>query len=528
MLPHLSVNRAFVFILGACHPATPLSLSRLPVPKHFNVSATPGELDEELSPVAEVALDSGMATMFLVALCTVAAFALLLAGCLLNSYYSKSPRLKRFSTFLGGSVGGEETSTAHEGAGLSDILLQPMNIMIILMPLAWIAKSQHWGDTTVFLLSLGSMLPLASLMGEFTEDLAAHTGPTVGGLLNATFGNAVEMILVVQSLREGLIQVTKGTLLGSILANELLVLGMAFLFGGLFRDGAFSPNHRQQTFASQGAMVQAQLLLFSAFGIAMPTMFSKAQHVSPQHSLATARIGSIFTLIGYLIFLAFQLFTHDKLMLGDDSEDKVAKLMKQHKELQRTVKALEGEIQSENLSAQPPAMKEHSLQESEEEEEPRVSAALATFMLFVATMLVCFTSECLVHAIEGFTAECGFSKTFVGVVLLPIAGNACEHATAIIVAMKDKVTLSIGIALGSTIQVSLLVVPFSVLVGWLLDQPMDLYFQRVNSWALVLSALLVICVLVTGKSNWMNGAVLIAAYCVLATLYFFSPDSSLT
>jgi len=215
-------------------------------------------------------------------------------------------------------------------------------------------------------------------------------------------------------------------------------------------------------------------------------------------------------------------------MLGDDSEDKVAKLMKQHKELQRTVKALEGEIQSENLSAQPPAMKEHSLQESEEEEEPRVSAALATFMLFVATMLVCFTSECLVHAIEGFTAECGFSKTFVGVVLLPIAGNACEHATAIIVAMKDKVTLSIGIALGSTIQVSLLVVPFSVLVGWLLDQPMDLYFQRVNSWALVLSALLVICVLVTGKSNWMNGAVLIAAYCVLATLYFFSPDSSLT
>jgi len=476
-----------------------------------------------------------MGTMFLVALCTAAALALLLAGCFLNSYYSDKPRLKRFATFVGSKASEEKESSTSTSTGLRAILLQPLNIMIILMPLAWLGKSQHWGDTTVFLLSLGSMLPLASLMGEFTEDLAAHTGPTIGGLLNATFGNAVEMILVVQSLREGLIQVTKGTLLGSILANELLVLGMAFLFGGLFREGAFSPKDRQQTFASQGAMVQAQLLLFSAFGIAMPTMFGKAQNVSSHHSLATARIGSVFTLVGYLIFLVFQLFTHDRLMLGDDNEDNVAKLMKQQKELQRRVKALEGHVQSGDLSAQIPVIEEHrpeeeedeEEEEEEEEEEARVSATLAALMLFASTMLVCFTSECLVHAIEGFTAECGFSKTFVGVVLLPIAGNACEHATAIVVAMKDKVTLSIGIALGSTIQVSLFVVPFAVLVGWFIDQPMDLYFQRVNSWALVLSALLVICILVTGKSNWVNGTVLIAAYCLLSTLFFFSPDTSL-
>jgi len=522
-----SMTQTFLLILGMCHPYTSLSLSRMPVVKHYNMSAIPGkEHDEKLSPVAEAALDNGMGTMFLVALCTAIALAVLLVGCFLNSYYSDKPRLKRFSTFLGPKIGEEKDNDPPTNTGLGSILFQPLNIMIILMPLAWLGKSLHWGDTTVFLLSLGSMLPLASLMGEFTEDLAAHTGPTIGGLLNATFGNAVEMILVVQSLRQGLIQVTKGTLLGSILANELLVLGMAFLFGGLFREGNFMPKHRQQTFASQGAMVQAQLLLFSAFSIAMPTMFKKAQHVTLEHSLETARIGSIFTLLGYLIFLVFQLFTHDRLMLGDDNQDNVAHLMKQHKELQKRMKAVEGQVQSETLSEQP-VREEHSSQEEEEEEEARVSATLATFMLFVATLLVCLTSECLVHAIEGFTQECGFSKTFVGVVLLPIAGNACEHATAIIVAMKDKVTLSIGIALGSTIQISLLVVPFAVLVSWFLDQPMDLYFQPVNAWALLLSALLVICVLATGKSNWLNGTVLIAAYCLLATLFFFSPDSSL-
>merc|ERR1719235_2024234 len=146
----------------------------------------------------------------------------------------------------------------------------------------------------------------------------------------------------------------------------------------------------------------------------------------------------------------------------------------------------------------------------EEEEEATISVPVGMALLTASTVLVAIMSEFLVHGIDGFAHEMGFSQTFIGVILLPIIGNACEHSTAVLVALKDKVTLSIGIAIGSTIQVALFVVPFAVIVGWLLDQPMDLDFRRLNSWALLLSSLLVMSVLVVGKSTWMNGVVLIA------------------
>merc|ERR1719272_1181637 len=165
--------------------------------------------------------------------------------------------------------------------------------------------------------------------------------------------------------------------------------------------------------------------------------------------------------------------------------------------------------------------------DEEEEEVACISVPVAVGLLTVSTLLVAIVSEFLVHGIDGFAHEMGFSQTFIGVVVLPIIGNACEHSTAVLVAMKDKVTLAIGIAVGSTIQVALFVVPFAVVVGWMLDQPMDLNFHRVNAWALILSSLLVMSVLVVGKSTWMNGFVLITAYFVLAFLYFLSPDDAL-
>eukprot|EP00747_Dinoflagellata_sp_TGD_P165007 gnl/TRDRNA2_/TRDRNA2_185752_c0_seq1.p1 gnl/TRDRNA2_/TRDRNA2_185752_c0~~gnl/TRDRNA2_/TRDRNA2_185752_c0_seq1.p1 ORF type:complete len:515 (+),score=88.88 gnl/TRDRNA2_/TRDRNA2_185752_c0_seq1:103-1647(+) len=368
-------------------------------------------------------------------------------------------------------------------SGEMQILKNWFNILLVVMPLGWCSYWFHWGDTTTFLLNLVAILPLANLMGEGTEELSCHTGQTIGGLLNATFGNAVELIVVIQSLRQGLVDVTKGTLLGSILANELLVLGMALFFGGLFeKDNVWRiAKNRQQNFSPVGAMVQAQLLIFSSFVICMPTMFNQSTHVTSDHVLHISRMGSIFVLLGYVIFLTFQLYTHQELISGANVDE-------------------------------------------EEEEEARIGWISASILLLVATILVAISSECLVHALEGFTKDVGFSETFVGVILLPIVGNACEHSTAVIVAMKDKLTLAIGIALGSSIQISLLVIPVAVLVGWGLDVDMDLNFKRVNSWALILSSLLIICVLVTGKSNWLNGFLLLSAYGVLAILYFFTPD----
>lgn len=381
---------------------------------------------------------------------------------------------------------------AHEelaDTGLKSLLFTKMNIMLIFVPLGFMAHFLHWGVTTTFILNMLAMLPLAGIMGVATEELACHTGQTIGGLLNATFGNAVELIFVVQSLRQGLITVTKGTLLGSILANELLVLGMALFFGGLFdKDtGRFTFN-KTQNFSFPSAMIQSQMLLFSSFMIVMPSMFEKSYHIEKIHVLHLSRMGSVFALVGYCVFMVFQLYTHADLLRGSESE--------------------EGD--------------------EEEEEQASVSVPVAAGLLTVATIMVAITSEFLVHGIDGFAHEMGFSQTFIGVVLLPIIGNACEHSTAVLVALKDKTTLAIGIAIGSTIQVALFVVPFAVIVGWMLDQPMDLDFHRVNSWALLLSTLLVMSVLVVGKSTWLNGFVLISAYGVLAFLYFLSPDDALS
>lgn len=370
--------------------------------------------------------------------------------------------------------------------GLKQILCNKMNVMLIFVPLGFLAHFLHWGVTVSFLINCAAMLPLAGLMGVATEELACHTGQTVGGLLNATFGNAVELIFVVQSLRSGLITITKGTLLGSILANELLVLGMALLFGGLFDKNAGLVLNKQQPFSYVSAMIQAQLLIFSSFTICMPSMFDKAYMIDKQSVLHLSRMGSVFALLGYAIFMVFSLYTHVDML--------------------RDAEADEGD---------------------EEEEEATISVPVGMGLLTASTVLVAIMSEFLVHGIDGFAHEMGFSQTFIGVILLPIIGNACEHSTAVLVALKDKVTLSIGIAIGSTIQVALFVVPFAVIVGWLLDQPMDLDFRRLNSWALLLSSLLVMSVLVVGKSTWMNGVVLIAAYFILSFLYFLSPDDAL-
>jgi len=379
----------------------------------------------------------------------------------------------------------EKIKEELEETGLKSLLFTKMNIMLLFVPLGFIAHWLHWGATAVFIINMLGMLPLAGLMGVATEELACHTGQTIGGLLNATFGNAVELIFVVQSLRSGLITVTKGTLLGSILANELLVLGMALLFGGLLdKDGGFALN-KQQTFSYESAMIQSQMLIFSSFMVVMPSMFEKSYSIEKIHVLHLSRMGSVFAIMGYVIFMVFQLYTHAEMLRGAEDEEEV-------------------------------------------EEHASVSVPIAAGLLTVSTIFVAICSEFLVHGIDGFAHEMGFSQTFIGVILLPIIGNACEHSTAVLVALKDKVTLSIGIAIGSTIQVSLFVVPFAVIAGWMLDQPMDLDFHRVNSWALILSSLLVMSVLVVGKSTWMNGFVLISAYVILAFLYFLSPDDALT
>lgn len=376
----------------------------------------------------------------------------------------------------------KETAKAETSHGITEILLQWFNILVLLMVPGIMAAHYNWGATTVFVLNALAVLPLANMMGEATEELACHTGEALGGLLQATFGNAVELIVVVQSLRRGLLAVTKGSLVGSILANELLVLGASLFYGGLFeKHGPWQiAVGKTQKFNKASAMVQAQLLFLAAFVVCIPSIFEQSTKVSDDDFLHISRAGSVCILMGYISYLTFQLYTH--------------------RTLGNTV--------------------------ATDAEEPRISAFEAVFVLLLATVLVAVASEYITGAIEGFAKQMQLSETFVGVVLIPILGGACENAAAVKVAIKDKLDLSISIALGSAIQIALFVMPFAVVVGWLLGQPMDWSFSTVNAWALMFSALLVLCVTVTGESYWFNGLVLLIAYVILALLYFFAPNDS--
>jgi len=302
--------------------------------------------------------------------------------------------------------------------------------------------------------------------------LAAGVGETLGGLLNATFGNAVEMILAVYALREGLVDVVQDSLLGSILSNLLLVLGGCFFVGGMkFHTQKFNPD---------GTRMQSSLLLLAVLALAIPTMvMSGSKHQDEEQgleaSLAISRGASITLAALYVFYLIFQLKTHPEQFVAEGGD--------------------------------------------EEEVESEMSIGCAIVMLSVVTVVVAVCSELLVGTIEEVTEKWKLSRAFVGVVLLPIVGNAAEHATAVTVAYKDKMDLALGVALGSSTQIALLVVPVCVMSGWIIGVPMDLNFKPVATGILLLTVLIVCGLTSDGQSNWMEGVMLLAAYFLIAVTF---------
>ncbi|CAJ1351301.1 unnamed protein product [Effrenium voratum] len=354
--------------------------------------------------------------------------------------------------------------------GLSSIFLgNPLNLMLVFVPLGLASKGLGWGDVATFGLCFLAIVPLAKLLGEATEQLACSVGQTLGGLLNATFGNAVEMIIAVFALREGLTEVVKGSLVGSVVSNLLLVLGMCFLFGGF--------RFKTQRFSASGARAQYSLLLLAILALVIPTVVLLTG-VPAASELAISR-GCAIVLAGlYVCYLIFQLITHKDEFSAPEGED--------------------------------------------EQEVADVSPGSAVALLVAATLLVAPLSEALTGSVEGVTKTLGISDAFVGVVLLPIVGNAAEHLTAVTVATKDKMDLSLGVALGSSTQIALFVVPFTVIVGWALDVPMDLNFRSLDVSILLLTVLKIVGSTISdGESNWLEGAALISAYLLVAVSLWY-------
>jgi len=356
------------------------------------------------------------------------------------------------------------------------LLSSVLNVLLLLVPVALLGKKLFgFGDVMIFWLNFLSILPLAKLLGTATESLASQLGDTLGGLLNASFGNAVEMILAVFALQEGLVSVVQTSLLGSILSNLLLVLGMCFFFGGV--------KYHEQRYNPLGARIQSGLLLTACMAIVIPTMVT-AKHADTL-IVSLSRGTAIALAVSYVCFIGFQLVTHKDYFIA----------------------ALTCES---NWVAE----------DEEEEEEIEMPSWLATVLLFVVTLAVAACSEGLVASVEGLTEKCHISKPFVGMILLPIVGNAAEHLTAVTVAMKNKMDLSLGVALGSSLQIALLVVPFTVIVGWIIDVPMHLNFGPVGSGVLMSSILIVGKVTSDGESNYLEGAMLLGAYMLIALTYW--------
>ena len=296
----------------------------------------------------------------------------------------------------------EEKMSTKEA--LMDIVFgKVVSVFLLAIPVAMWANYHDWSSAWVFWLNFMVMVPLASILGEFTEEVALHTNQTIGGLINATFGNAVEVVVAIQALMADEIRVVQASMLGSIFSNLLLVLGCSFFFGGLY--------YKEQTFNSAAATSNMGLLALSSIALVLPTPFAEYYNVRDEHVLVISRVSAIFLIFMYAQLLFFQLHTHAHIF----EEVEVVKE--------------DGEEDDE---------------EEEEEEVATISMTVSIIGLCTVTLLVAFFSDFLVASIDGYCESSGVSRTFVGLIILPIVGNAVEHITAVTVAMKDKMDLSMG------------------------------------------------------------------------------------
>lgn len=344
------------------------------------------------------------------------------------------------------------------------------NVMLVCLPLGLAAHFAHWPPVAVFTLNFLTLIPLALILGDITEDLALRFGDVVGGLLNATFGNVVELLLSISALQNGLYTVVATSLLGSILSNLLLVLGCCFLFGGCY--------YKTQTFNEVASQATGSLLFLSCIGIILPTaaknMMSDSTPPGEDWVLAVSRGTAIVLLIIYGCYLYFQLKTHKDTFAAD-----------------------------------------------EDAQEPALSLFGSLLGLSIITIVVATCSEFLTGSIEAFSETTGIGQAFLGMIVLPIAGNACEHITAVIVAMKNKMDLALGVAVGSSTQIALFAIPFVVLVGWATGHPFSLDFDPFATVVLTVSVILANFITSNASSNWLLGMQLIATYTLISVAFIY-------
>ena len=360
-----------------------------------------------------------------------------------------------------------------------------LNWLLIFVPLAigleFLMPAAH---TLIFLAACLAVIPLAGWLGRATEQLSHHTGDGVGGLLNATFGNAAELIIAIAALRKGLYPVVKASLTGSIIGNILLVLGFSVLAGGI--------KYKQQKFNATGARAQSTLLTLAAIALVMPAAFHYLAGTGERlrENDISLQI-SVILLLTYGAQLLFSLHTHKQLFAGEEA----------------------------------PVRGHHAQVRGHHEDAWTLRKSILTLM--GATALIAWISEILVGSVQQAATAFGMSSVFIGVIVVAVIGNAAEHSSAVSMALKNRMELSMGIAIGSSLQIALFVAPLLVILSHFIGpRPMDLVFTPAEVLAVFLAVLITGQVASDGESNWLEGVQLLAVYLILAVVFYFLPDVS--
>jgi Ca2+:H+ antiporter len=356
-------------------------------------------------------------------------------------------------------------------------LFAPRNLtnwLLIMVPVAVVLEVTHSNPLAIFLAAALAIVPLAGLMGSATERLAASAGEGVGGLLNATFGNAAELIIALVAMRAGLFDVVKASITGSIIGNVLLVLGLSIVAGGF--------KHKEQRFNATAASLGSTLLALSAVALVLPAVFHHLVKNNPRVNEQNLSLEiALVLLVTYCLGLVFVLKTHAHLYQGGG-----------HEEPGRAGK-----------------------------QKGRGGSILT---LLIATGLIAMLSEFLVGAVSEASHMLGLTEIFIGVIVVAIIGNAAEHSTAVLMSVRNKMDLSLNIAIGSSLQVALFVAPVLVLCSYVVGpKPMDLLFTTLEIVAITFSVAIVALIALDGRSNWMEGVLLLAVYAILGLTFYYLP-----
>jgi Ca2+:H+ antiporter len=362
-------------------------------------------------------------------------------------------------------------------------------LLIIFTPIAVALEFVHADHIIIFVIAAIALIPLAKLIGDSTEHLSIHYGTSLGSLLNVTFGNAAEIIIAIVAINAGLLELVKASISGAILGNILLIFGLSILAGGF--------KYKEQFFNRENTGLQASMLFLAIIGLAVPTVLVNTVHLKDgsggmnvENQVSVQILSDVLAFLLLAVYIAgilFTFFTHKHVFTQ-------------------------------------PISREHQKEEEKGSKEKHIThwSKKKSFLLLGLSMAgVIVVSEILVGSVEATTEEFGFGELFVGAIIVGIVGNAAEHSSAIMLARKGKIDLSIGIAAGSGTQIALFVVPILVIAGIIMNKPFTLVFTLYELATIFLAAIILNLISNDGKSNWFEGAMLTVVYIIIAIGFFF-------